>query len=300
VTQRSASTFVVGAGPVATALAGALRLGGVPVLGLWARRPAAARAAAAVAGVAPFSSAPPDLLLEAETVIVAVRDSALGEVAAQLVATGLLGRRHVLLHCSGAVSAREAFGAVAPQLGGVGTMHPLRAITDGRLAMRQLAGTAFGVEGDERGRAAVAALVAALGGRVLALDGERMPAYHAACAFASNYVVAVLEAAVAAARQAGLSEAEALAAMVPLAEGALANVAAHGLAGGLTGPIRRGDDGTVVRHLEALAADGELTRLYAALGLRTAALAERVDREPPSADAIAGIRARLGRITGQG
>ena len=62
-TARNPTTFVVGAGPVATALAGALRLAGVPVLGLWARKPAAARAAGASAGVAAFSSAPPDILL---------------------------------------------------------------------------------------------------------------------------------------------------------------------------------------------------------------------------------------------
>ena len=57
-TTRSPNTFVVGAGPVATALAGALRLGGVPVLGLWARKSAQARAAGSVAGVAAFSAAP--------------------------------------------------------------------------------------------------------------------------------------------------------------------------------------------------------------------------------------------------
>ena len=60
-TARNPTTFIVGAGPVATALAGALRLGGVPVLGLWGRTPAAARAAGAAAGVAAFSSAPPDI-----------------------------------------------------------------------------------------------------------------------------------------------------------------------------------------------------------------------------------------------
>src|SRR6476469_4722421 len=38
-TARNPTTFVAGAGPVATALAGALRLSGVPVLGLWGRTP---------------------------------------------------------------------------------------------------------------------------------------------------------------------------------------------------------------------------------------------------------------------
>ena len=135
-TTRSPNTFVVGAGPVATALAGALRLGGVPVLGLWARRAAAARSASVIAGVAAFSSAPPDLLLEADVVLLAVRDSAVAEVAQQLVGTGLISSRHVLLHCSGAVSAVEAFASVAGKVGGVGTIHPLRAIADGRAAMR--------------------------------------------------------------------------------------------------------------------------------------------------------------------
>ena len=43
--QEKYDIVIIGAGPVATALAGALRLGGVPVLGLWARRPTQARAA---------------------------------------------------------------------------------------------------------------------------------------------------------------------------------------------------------------------------------------------------------------
>src|SRR6476620_2683714 len=97
-TARNPTTLIVGAGPVATALAGALRLSGVPVLGLWGRRPAAARAAGAVAGVAAFSAAPPDLLLEADVLLVAVADASIGEVAAKLVGTGLVTAKHVMLH----------------------------------------------------------------------------------------------------------------------------------------------------------------------------------------------------------
>ncbi len=299
-TQRSPNTFLVGAGPVATALAGALRQAGVPVLGLWARRASAARAAAAVAGVAAFSSAPPDLLLEADVVIVAVRDGAIGEVAERLVGTGLITTRHALLHCSGAISSAEAFRAVADKVGGVGTLHPLRAIADARAVLRTGAfrGTVFGVEGDERGRAAAQTLVGLAGGSSLALDGAHMPAYHAACAFASNYVVALLDAAAAALGRAGLSERDALAALVPLAQGALANVAERGLAGGLTGPIRRGDELTVARHLDALAhGDPSLVELYQVLGRRTAAIAERLagieGAEAPDGAALQAIRARL-------
>jgi hypothetical protein len=152
----------------------------VPVLGLWARRPDAARAAAALAGVAAFSPAPPDLLLEAEVVLVAVKDDAIGAVASQLCATGMVGKSHVLLHCAGATAAATAFAPVLDKVGGVGTLHPLRAIASAADIVRTrgaLKGTVFGVEGDARGAAAAATLlVAALGGTPLAVEGATMGA----------------------------------------------------------------------------------------------------------------------------
>lgn len=286
-TTPTPRTFIVGAGPVATALAGALRLGGVPVLGLWARNPASARTAGTVAGVASFSAAPPDLLLESDAIIVAVRDDAIAEVASTLVGTGLVGARHVLLHCSGAVAASDVFAGVRGALAGVATMHPLRALNDGRSAMRAIAGTVFGIEGDAAGLACARALVQAMAGRPLALEGEQMAAYHAAAAMASNFVVALLDGASSLLASAGVSAEDAAAALVPLARGAIDNVADRGTAAGLTGPIRRGDRATVERHLGALAPSPELAALYRALGLQTVALARRSgDAEPGDLDAI--------------
>jgi predicted short-subunit dehydrogenase-like oxidoreductase (DUF2520 family) len=284
-TALTPNTFVVGAGPVATAVAGALRLGGVPVLGLWARRPAAARAAGAVSGVASFSAAPPDLLLEADAVVLAVRDDAIEAVARTLVATGLISKRHVLLHCSGALSAEEAFASVRDSVGGVGTLHPLRAITDGRTAMREFAGTVFGVEGDERGRHVARALVAAVQGTALELSGGQMAAYHAAAAMASNYVVALLGVAAHMLEASGISQEDAVKALLPLCTGALENVRTSGLVGGLTGPIRRGDQATIARHLDAIPAN--VAPLYRALGLETLAIARRAaDAQPDDLAAI--------------
>lgn len=293
-TKRNPTTFIVGGGPVATALAGALRLGGVPVLGLWARRPAAARAAGSIAGVAAFSSAPPDVLLESEVVLLAVRDPAIGEVAQMLVGTGLVGKRHVLLHCAGASSAMELLAGVRDVVAGIGTMHPLSAIADGRTVMRTLKGTVFGVEGDDVGRATAGKLVAALGGIVLPLDGSQMASYHAAAALASNYLVAALDAAAAVLASAGVAPADAAQALVPLAEGAVRNVSAHGTTEGLTGPVRRGDVATIQRHLEALRGRPELVEIYCALARRAVEIAARIDgREAPDRAALDAIRALL-------
>jgi predicted short-subunit dehydrogenase-like oxidoreductase (DUF2520 family) len=276
-TARNPTTFLVGAGPVATALAGALRLAGVPVLGLWGRTPPAARAAGAAAGVAAFSSAPPDILLEAEVVILAVRDSGITDAAQTIVGTGLVGKRHVLLHCAGAAPAQEVLGPVSDKVGGIGTMHPLQAIADGRAAMRSMKGTVFGVEGDERGKAIAAKLVTAMGGIVLTLDQSQMAAYHCAAALASNYLVSALDAAAQVLASAGVSPTQAAQALVPLAEGALKNVASKGTTQGLTGPIRRGDHETIQRHLDAIAGKADLLEIYRALAHRALEIAARLD-----------------------
>jgi predicted short-subunit dehydrogenase-like oxidoreductase (DUF2520 family) len=294
VTAPNPTTIVIGAGPVATALAGALRLGGVPVLGLWARRAAPARLAGSVAGVAAFSSAPPDVLLEAEVVILAVRDGVIGEVAEMLVGTGLVNKRHVLLHCAGAASAEELLAKVRDKVGGIGTLHPLAAIADPKLAMRALKGTVFGVEGDPHGRATAAKLVTAIGGIVLELDSSQMAAYHTAAALASNYVVATIDAAAQVLASAGVAPDAAARALVPLAEGALRNVEARGTTAGLTGPIRRGDAATVQRHIDALRALPDVAEIYRALARRAVEIATRIDGpDAPERTGLDAIRSLL-------
>ncbi|ACY16219.1 Rossmann-like and DUF2520 domain-containing protein [Haliangium ochraceum] len=284
------SVFLVGAGAVATALAGAFARAGVHVSGLWARRAEAASASASAAGVSGFGPALPAALGEAEVVVLAVRDDAIAEVADALWQAGALRPTQVLVHCSGARAAADALGITATRVAGAATMHPLRAITASASATSTLAGTIFGIEGDARGLPLVRALVSAIGGKALALAAEHMTLYHAAAAVASNYTVALIDAAVALLARAGITEAEALAALVPLVEGSVANVAAHGIAGGLTGPIRRGDRDTVERHLGALDAlddDPESARLYRVLGLRATDIARRQrGRTTPAHDAI--------------
>lgn len=282
--SRTPNVFVAGAGPVAATLAGALRRAGAPVLGLWGRRPEAVRSAGAAAGVATFSAAPPDLILEADVVILAVKDDAIGEVARTLLATGLVTRRHVFLHCSGVISAAEAFGETTASLGGAGTLHPLRSIVDPKVSIPAMRGTLFGIEGDPSGREAARVLAQLLGGKPVDLDGEGMALYHAAASMASNHLVALLDAAAEALSGAGIPKEEALPALLPLVTGTLENLARAGVPAALTGPIARGDLGTVKRHLAALAErTPALLDLYRALGERTLAVARTKGDAPVEA-----------------
>ena len=109
---------------------------------------------------------------------------------------------------------------------------------------------------------------------------EKRAAYHAAAAIASNFLVALEESAAELLEGCGVPDAREL--LAPLVLRTAANWAEHGPSA-LTGPIARGDEATVVRHLEALAeTDPELLDLYRTLAERTVSLASRRSEEAVS------------------
>jgi predicted short-subunit dehydrogenase-like oxidoreductase (DUF2520 family) len=156
----------------------------------------------------------------------------------------------------------------------VGTLHPLRAIADPRQAAQTMKGTVFAVEGNDGGRAMAQRLVQVLGGTVLGVGGEGMALYHAAASIASNFLVALVDGAAEALVAAGVKPDEGVRALLPLLHGTVDNLGKLGVNAALTGPIVRGDAGTVSRHLAALAkATPSLVPIYQVLGRRTLAIA---------------------------
>ncbi len=149
----------------------------------------------------------------------------------------------------------------------VGTLHPLVSFADPLVAVEGLQEVTFGIEGDEPARAAAARIARALGARSVILEAENMALYHAGAVMASNYVVALADAAQALLIKAGVPAAEALPALIPLMTSVVQNLAQLGLPGALTGPVERGDVASVERHLESLAARApELVELYRLVG----------------------------------
>jgi predicted short-subunit dehydrogenase-like oxidoreductase (DUF2520 family) len=114
-----------------------------------------------------------------------------------------------------------------------------------------------------------------LNGTALPLERSQMATYHAAAAIASNLVVALLDTAVATLMSSGMTEQDATAALLPLAIGALQNVASTGVVAGLTGPVKRGDAETVTRHLASVQDVPGVAAVYQALSHRALAIAAR-------------------------
>jgi predicted short-subunit dehydrogenase-like oxidoreductase (DUF2520 family) len=192
---------------------------------------------------------------EPELVLVCVPDRAVAEVARAV------PRGPWLAHVSGATP----LAALDPHERRFG-VHPLQTFTRGR-GSEQLDGAwaAVTAESDEA-RARGLELAELLGLRPFLLDDDRRAAYHAGAAIASNYLVTLRRAAGSLLEAAG-APAEAL---DPLMRRTIENDFE------LTGPIDRGDWGTVERHLEAIRAERpELEEAYRALAVLTAAQAGR-------------------------
>ena len=106
---------------------------------------------------------------------------------------------------------------------------------------------------------------------------------------ASGGLVALLDAIVALGAIAGLDERGSLEAYGRLMERTLANARAVGVAAALTGPIARGDVGTVAAHIAALEAHApDVVELYLAAARRQLRIAE--ERGSISPDRAARVR----------
>ena len=261
---------IVGAGAVGTALGVALARAGWPVAAVASRDPARReRFRGLVPGARGFAEAAA-LLDEVELVILAVPDDALPALAGQL----RLYSGQAMIHTSGALGAEVLEPAMAAGTQ-VGAFHPLVAFADIELAVAALHGATVAIEGDDQLVVLLAAMAEAIGASAVRLAPGTKAAYHAAAVLAAGGFVALLDAIAELGAVAGLDEAGSLAIYGRLAEQTLANARALGIARALTGPMTRGDVGTLQRHLATLRAHApDVLPLYRAAAAREISLAE--------------------------
>ena len=273
---------IVGAGHVGTALGVAFQRAGWPVSAVATRDPEhRARFLSLVPGSrAMAASALPD---EVELVFVTVPDDAIASVAA---AIRLYGGQ-AIVHTSGALPA----SALAPARAAgtqAASFHPLVAFADLERALAALQGATVALEGDAQLVSLLAELTVAIGAQPVTLPPDGKAAYHAAAMLSAGGFIALLDAIAELGRGAGLDEPGSLAIYGPLIRQSLANAEALGIGAALTGPLLRGDIGTVRGHLDAMRrlAPGAID-LYRAAARREIELASRRgELQPDAAEAL--------------
>jgi len=259
------------------------------------------RAASRIGAEVPVLS-PREAAGRAELVLLALPDDAIEAACRELVATRAFAPGSLVAHCSGTLSS-ESLEPARRELGcHVASFHPLQSFPTVEAALASLPGSYCFDEGDEAALEALEELGAAIGARCVRIETQHKVLYHAAAVMACNYLTGLLDAALTLAAAAQIERQTAWRALEPLIRATVENISKLGAEGALTGPIARGDLGTVSAHLTALdECAPELSGLYRALGSWTVDLALRkgsIDETAARAllEALAGL-IRNGRTT---
>jgi len=269
---------IVGAGIVGSALAVALSRAGYRIVAVTSRRPASAERLAARLAGPPAVATPQAVADQADLVILAVPDDAIRGVCDAL--TWRVGQS--VVHCSGAGTAEWL--ATAGWAGArIGSLHPLQTFVSVEEAIARLPESTFAIEADDTLAVDLAALAEAIGAPWIRLRAEDKPAYHLAAVLVSNYLVTLTTLAIDLWLDLGFSRDEARRALVPLILGSVRSIDQFGIPDCLTGPVARGDLGTIERHRTVLLdRRPDILPVYRELGLQTIPIAlakGRIDQQ---------------------
>jgi len=205
----------------------------------------------------------------AELIFITTPDDVIASVASQI-------QWHAgqsVVHCSGADSTDIL--EPAKKLGAqVGAFHPLQTFASVKQAIENMPGSTFALEAEEPLLNTLKDMATALDGHWVELKASDKVAYHAAAVIACNYMVTLVKLATDLWQSFDVPPHQATQALLPLLRGTINNIDAIGIPQCLTGPIARGDIGTIKKHLSALQKIAPtMVSTYRELGLQTIPIA---------------------------
>lgn len=257
---------MVGVGRVGAPLGAALAIAGHRIVAASGISAASRERAERQLGDVPLVP-PEEVVARCDLVLLTVPDDALPDLVAGLATTGADLRGTLLVHTSG----RYGYGVLEPatRRGALPlALHPVMTFTGRPEDVERLTGCCFGVTSPDPLRPVAETLVVEMGAEPVWVAEEQRPLYHAALANGANHLVALVAESADLLRRAGVEQPGRL--LGPLVGAALDNALRLGY-GALTGPVARGDAGTVARHLEELAAASvEARDAYVAMARLTA------------------------------
>lgn len=264
---------IIGAGRVGTALARALCAHSYNITAIYDRN--ANRAAQCAEQCSPslhnlpVYAFPEDITL----LFICVPDDELENAAQEAADNIKITSQAVIAHCSGAKSSQALLPLQNKTLH-LASCHPIQTFPGLPDDWQRLSGIYFGLEGDDFALQIIQQLVLDLDSHYVIVPAAKKALYHLGCALASNYMVAVADAALEAMQKAGITKTDARPVLEPLLRSTLDNIIAKGPARAATGPIIRGDTGTIQDHLAAMQqSKPELLPLYSVLGMRLVQIA---------------------------
>lgn len=255
----------IGAGTVGSALAIRLSSKGYPVVAVSSRSQTSARNLASQIAGCQAVSENQYVAEAAELIFITTPDDAIPSVVAGV----QWHSGQSVVHCNGADST-EVLEPAKKQGARVGAFHPLQTFASVRQAIDNIPGSTFAIEAQEPLLSTLKEMATALDGHWVELKASDKVLYHAAAVIACNYMVTLVKLATDLWQTFSIPPQQATRALLPLIQGTINNINNVGIPRCLTGPIARGDTGTITKHLNALQkAAPTLLPVYRELGLQT-------------------------------
>lgn len=165
----------------------------------------------------------------------------------------------------------------------VASIHPMKSFASIEDSIKTIGGTVYGITSEKtqlsresmKVKNLIINIVESLDGTAVEVKDDDKPLYHAAACVASNYLVSLVNYAVEINEKIGIKSEDSLKGLIGLIESTIDNIKKLGTKKSLTGPIARGDTGTIKEHLDNIKKNFEKDDylLYKALGLSTSKIA---------------------------
>ncbi len=209
----------------------------------------------------------------ANCLLLATPDDAIEVVSNNIFSAVTDYRSGYVIHFSGSKSLQSL--SKAKEAGAhIGCMHPIKSFASANEAVKTIKGTVFGITcSNHQIKELIIRFVEILEGSTIEVADDKKPLYHAACCTASNYLVALMDYSVAINEAIGIKPQDSVNALMGLVEGTLENIKKMGTKKSLTGPIARGDVGTIQEHLTNFSKSNMDQEIYRLMGKKAAEIA---------------------------
>jgi len=251
----------IGAGKVGVSLGKYFKTNGLELSGYYSRSLSSTKEACEFTASKPYDNLL-SLIKDSKIIFITTPDDSLVSLWSIIKKYDI--KNKIFCHTSGSLSSKifsdinnsGAFGY---------SIHPIFAFSDKYTCYKNLKTAYFSIEGDKEYLYDLKNIFDSLGNKIFIIDSDKKPLYHLASVCASNLVLSLINIGCNNLIECGIDEKNALKALMPLIENNIMNLKTKGFHSALTGPIERGDLGTVKSHIDVMPL--EQIELYKALSL---------------------------------
>lgn len=190
-----------------------------------------------------------NIIYDCDTIFITTPDGDIEEIWNSI--SKLSIENKIICHCSGSLSS-SIFSNIGDHKAYGYSIHPMIAFSDKYNSHKQIKDATITIEGVNEHLDTFKDIFESLGNKVKVISNNNKAKYHAASVFVSNNVIALFNTGVELLSDCGFTEEEAKESLYPLMINNIKNIGDKGIVNSLTGPIERGDSGTVEKHLQAL------------------------------------------------